>query len=186
MSFANHDQYINKRPIDKYTTRQEIWVYNHKLAVTKETFFFFIIAFFVKRVPHQCFKEWDMLPLPHQISTHRKLDKTNWTERVKFLEDLWKKWNRFAFRNIILHCGKKDTYYLKTGKLFYQLFGKCLYVWIFKRNRRHFFCFPLRWQKIAQALLIFCEVYNTRELEYFFATIPLTRNSNDPGLEIVQ
>ncbi|RMX47678.1 hypothetical protein pdam_00013615 [Pocillopora damicornis] len=24
VSFANHDQYINKRPIDKYTTRQEI------------------------------------------------------------------------------------------------------------------------------------------------------------------
>ena len=82
-----------------------------------------------------------MLPLQNQISTHRKLDKTNWTERVKFLEDLWKKWNRFAFRNIILHCGKKDTYYLKTGELFYQLFGKCLYVWIFKRNRRHFFVF---------------------------------------------
>lgn len=99
-----------------------------------------------------------MLPLQNQISTHRKLDKTNWTERVKFLEDLWKKWNRFAFRNIILHCGKKGTNYLKTGQLFYQLFGKCLYVWIFKRNRRHFFCFPLRWQKIAQALLIFCEV----------------------------
>ena len=46
------------------------------------------------------------------------------------------------------------------------------------------FLFSSPLTKIAQALLIFCEVKNT--LEYLVASIPLTRNSNDPGLEIVQ